>query len=133
MAPIVRVFEFRGTASNAAPGTLDLHAVAEVANGAEALLDARLVFAGEETFEEIGDLSFGGLDTVQFRTLQPGRLVQSTDPELQHGAALLEVDGGSVTFAIVSGRIVSNFLLSRTGELTDRSIAVLFQADRGIT
>jgi hypothetical protein len=130
MAPVTQVFEFRGTASQVAPGALALHATAPSGDGTEALLDASLSFVGEEHFEERGSFSFGGLDAVQFRSLGPGHLVQSADPELQHGVALLEVVGGSGAFALASGRVVSNFLLSTTGELTDRSVAVIFQANK---
>ena len=50
-------------------------------------------------------------------------------PGLSHGASTWKVDGGAGTFAGATGRIVSNFLLSDTGELTDHHLGVLFLAE----
>lgn len=131
MSPFVQSFEFRGTARKLADGTLVLNGVADTDDGSEALLEARLALLGRRQFDEEGSISFGGFDTVKFRSLQPGELAPSADDELEQGAVVLAVEGGGGAFARASGRIVSNFLLSTTGELTDRSLAVVFGAAAG--
>jgi hypothetical protein len=53
-------------------------------------------------------------------------LAPAAMPGLLHGAAAWEVDGGAGAFEGATGRIVSNFLLSDSGDLTDNQLGVLF-------
>jgi hypothetical protein len=53
-------------------------------------------------------------------------LADAAEPGLRHGAVAWEIDGGAGAFEGATGRIVSNFLLSNTGDLTDNQLGVLF-------
>ena len=135
---------FRGHAVRLSPGVVTAEAVApssalvteieadgvharlEPGNGVEAHLECRLTFLDESSFEEAGTISFGNGNALRFRSAGAGTLKASQDPHLQHGAVTWDVDGGAGAFAHASGRIVSNFLLADTGELTDHQLGVLF-------
>lgn len=58
-----------------------------------------------------------------------GTLTDSGSPGLKHGASAWDIDGGAGVFAGATGRIVSNFLLSETGDLTDHQLGVLLLAE----
>ncbi len=105
-----------------------VHGRLEPRDGAEAHLESRLTFLDESRFEEVGTISFGGGNTLRFRSAGVGTLVPS-QPGLSHGGVVWDVDGGAGAFAGATGRIVSNFLLSDTGELTDHQLGVLFLTD----
>lgn len=107
-----------------------LRAVAELEGDTEASFEARLSLLSDGRFTEEGVVSFGGLDTFRVRSLQPGELAPSADAELTHAAALLGVDSGSGAFSRATGCITSNFLLSTSGHVTDRVVAVVFEAPR---
>jgi hypothetical protein len=51
------------------------------------------------------------------------------DPHLRQGTAARAVDGGAGVLAGATGRIVSNFLLPDTGDLTDHQLGVVFLRD----
>ena len=136
--------QFRGHTTPLAPGVLTarasapsgglvtridgegVHGTFEPVDGDEALLERRLTFIDDTTFEEVGTISFGNGNAVRFRSVDAGALVPSPDPELRQGTAAWEIDGGAGAFAAATGRIVSNFLVSETGELTDHELGVLF-------
>ena len=138
---------FRGHSIRLSPGVLTARATApscalvtqidadgvhgrlESCEGGEAHLECRLTFLDESRFEEVGTISFGNGNALRFRTLGQGSLTCSEKPGLRHGAAAWDVDGGAGVFAGATGRIVSNFLLSDTGDLTDHQLGVLFLAD----
>ena len=103
------------------PGVLDAELFARGARVA-----TRLVFTDETTFHEEGTFDLGGGDALRFRSLGNGTLAESPDGSVQHGASVLEVDGGDGRFAGARGRITSNFVLSPNGEVTDEQVAVLF-------
>ena len=105
-----------------------VHCTFEVRDGGEALLERRLTFVDAARFEEVGTISFGNGHALRFRSVDPGSLVRASD-SLRHGTVAWEIDGGSGAFAGAIGRIVSNFLLADTGELTDRELGVLFLTD----
>jgi hypothetical protein len=136
--------QFRGQSTRLAPGVLTARATApssalvtqvdldgvhgrlEVTEGEEAHLECRLTFLDDSRFEEVGTIGFGNGNALRFRTSVVGTLAASAEPGLRHGTAAWEVDGGAGRLEGVTGRIVSNFLLSETGELTDNQLGVLF-------
>ena len=135
---------FRGHSVHLSPGVLTAEAVApsaalvteigadgvharlEPGNGVEAHLECRLTFLDESSFEEAGTISFGNGNALRFRSAGTGTLKPCRDPHLRHGTVTWDVDSGAGAFAHASGRIVSNFLLADTGELTDHQLGVLF-------
>jgi hypothetical protein len=137
---------FRGRSTRLSPGVLTARATApgcalvtridadgvhgriEPRDGGEAHLECRLTFLDEARFEEVGTISFGNGNTLRFRTLVEGTLGVARAPGLSHGSSTWTVDGGAGVFAGATGRIVSNFLLADSGELTDHQLAVLFLA-----
>ena len=144
MNPITFSMQFRGHTTPLSPGVLTarasapsgalvtridgdgVHGTFEAVEGDEALLERRLTFIDETTFREVGTISFGNGNALRFRSVDAGALVPSPDPELRQGTAAWEIDGGAGAFAAATGRIVSNFLVSETGELTDHELGVLF-------
>jgi hypothetical protein len=142
MKPVTYALQFRGVASQVAPGVLNLRASApggalhtvlvddgvqsryEPAAGDEALLEARMVVS-DDSFEAIGSVNFGGSHAFHFRS-RGGRLAATPDSHLRQGTASGEVEGGIGQFANASGRITSNFFISDTGELTDHQLGLVF-------
>jgi hypothetical protein len=144
MHPVTFSMQFRGHTTPLSPGVLTarasapsgalvtridgngVHGTFEALDGDEALLERRLTFIDETTFEEVGTISFGNGNALRFRSVDAGALVPSPDPQLRQGTSAWEIDGGAGAFAAATGRIVSNFLVSETGELTDHELGVLF-------
>jgi hypothetical protein len=138
--------QFRGQATLLSPGVLTaratapsgglltridrdgVHATFASVDGEEALLERRLTFLDDSRFEELGTISFGNGNALRFRSLGTGSIVASADPELQQGTIASELDAGVGAFRGATGRIVSNFLVSATGDLTDHAVGVLFVA-----
>jgi hypothetical protein len=136
--------QFRGHSTLLSPGVLTARATApsaalvtevdpegvhsrfEVRDGEEAHLECRLTFLDRTRFEEVGTISFGNGNALRFRSAVEGTLADSAEPGLRHGAIAWEIDGGAGAFEGATGRIVSNFLLSDTGDLTDNQLGVLF-------
>ena len=73
-----------------------------------------------------GQVEFGGGTTLHVRVAERRIVVPSSRPYLRHGAALLEVTGGTGRLTGASGWITSNYLLSDTGDLTDTHLGLLF-------
>jgi len=139
--------QFRGQSTRLSPGVVTAQATApsaalvtqvdedgihgrlELGDGAEAHLECRLTFVDETRFEEVGTISFGNGHALRFRTVAEGTLEPSAEPGLRHGSAAWIVDGGAGALQGATGRIVSNFLLSDTGDLTDNQLGVLFLPD----
>ena len=139
--------DFRGSATRVEPGILLARASApsgalvttvdgdgvrsrfEAAPGGEATLYARLDLLGEDAFDAAGTISFGNGNTLRFRSLSPGVLGPSPDADLRQGTVVSVIEGGDGSLAGATGRISSSFLVSDTGELTDRHLAVLFVRD----
>lgn len=136
--------QFRGHSTRLSPGVLTARATApscalvtrvdpdgvhshlEIREGEEAQLECRLTFLDDRRFEEVGTISFGNGNALRFRSATEGTLSASAEPGLRHGTAAWEIDGGAGTYEGATGRIVSNFLLSDTGDLTDTQLGVLF-------
>jgi len=144
MHAIAFAVEFRGHSTPLQPGVVTarasapsgalvtridsdgVHGTFEALEGGEALLECRLTFLDESSFDEVGTISFGAGNALRFRSVGPGSLSRSPDPALRQGTAAWDVDGGVGAFAGACGRIVSNFLVSEGGDLTDRQLGVLF-------
>jgi hypothetical protein len=142
--------QFRGHATPIEPGVLiarasapscafvttidgdGVHGTVEPREGGEALLELRLSLLDERAFEEHGTVSFRNGDALRFRSLAPGLLTRCPDPNVRHGTAICEIDGGSGRFTGASGRIASSFLVSDTGELTEHQLALLFLEPREV-
>jgi hypothetical protein len=128
--PVAFSLEFRGYSTALSPGVVTARASApggELSrNGDEALLERRLTFLSETSFEEAGTISFGSGNALRFRSVGLGTLGQSPQPGLRQGTATWVVDGGSGVFAGAAGRIVSNFLIAADGELTDHQLGLVF-------
>jgi hypothetical protein len=73
-----------------------------------------------------GEVDFGGGTTLRVRAAERHAAGPSSRSYLRHGAALLEVVGGTGRLAGATGWITSNFLLSDTGDLTDTHLGLLF-------
>ncbi len=143
--------QFRGHSTGLSPGVLTARATApssalvteidaegvhghlEPRDGDEAHLECRLTFLDDSRFDEVGTISFGNGNTLRFRSAVAGTLGVSSDPGLRHGTVAWDVDGGAGSFTGATGRIVSNFLLSDTGDLTDHHLGVLFLHSAGST
>ncbi len=138
---------FRGQSVRLSPGVLTARATApscalvtridgdgvhgelQPFEGGEAHLECRITFLDAHRFEEVGTISFGNGNALRFRTVGEGTLASPYGDGLRHGASAWDVDGGAGAFEGATGRIVSNFLLSDTGELTDHQLGVLFLPD----
>lgn len=144
MTAVAFSLHFRGTSAPLSPGVLTARATApsgalltqiddagphawfHEVDGDEAHMECRLTFADETHFDEVGTISFGNGNALRFRSVAPGTLEPSAEPGLRQGSATWAVDGGAGIFARASGRLVSNFLVADSGELTDHQVAVVF-------
>ena len=104
-----------------APGVVDAELHARGARVA-----TRLVFTDETTFREEGTIDLGRGDSLRFRSLGEGTLEHAPDGSVRHGASVLEIHGGSGRYAGAHGRITSNFVLLRQGEITDEQVVSVF-------
>jgi hypothetical protein len=148
MKPITYSLQFRGRASSAAPDRMRLRLIApssalvtslgpdgvqgafEDAAGGDATLEAELSFREHSAFDDAGTIEFGHGNSVRFRSLGRGRLVECPDHNLRHGTVVREVDGGNGQFERAEGLITSNFLVSDTGEVTDNHLGLIFVHER---
>jgi hypothetical protein len=93
----------------------------------EASLESELVFTGETTFQQTGTITFGpGSHRLSFSSVGNGHLGPVIEADHRQGAAIWRVDGGEGQFAGASGLIVSNFIVSDGGEITDHQLGVVF-------
>ena len=106
-----------------------VHAV----DGDRARFASEVTFTSETSFQEIGTITFGEGNILRFSTVGSGYLNASADPARTHGTVMWRVDGGDGQFAGATGLITSNFFVSKSREITDHHVGVLFlpQADRG--
>jgi hypothetical protein len=95
--------------------------------GEDATFESELVFTGETTFQQTGTVTFGpGSHRLSFSSVGSGHLMPAPEVDLRHGAAVWQIDGGEGQFAGAIGLIVSNFLVSDAGEITDHHFGVIF-------
>lgn len=131
MQQLPYALELRGHATPVSPGVLltrahGVHAL--FGDGGEALLEGRLSLSDEGVFELAATIGLGDGSAIRLRTVEPGKLADAGTPGLRAGTAICEIDRGSGFLAGASGRIVSSFLLSETGELTDTQAGTLLVA-----
>ena len=127
-----RVLEQRASApSQVLTTTVDANGLAgrvQPGKGEEALLVSRLVLANDGSFDQSGTIEFAPGHVLAFHSVGPARLGRSPDPQLRHGAAVWEVEGGEGQFRGAQGRITSNFFVSDTNEVTDNHFGLIFVA-----
>ena len=125
-----RVLEQRASApSQVLTTTVDANGLAgdvQPGEGKEALLVSRLVLADDGSFDQSGTIEFAVGHVLAFRSVSAARLAPSPDPNLRHGAAIWEIEGGEGQFYGARGRITSNFFMSDTNELTDNHFGLIF-------
>jgi hypothetical protein len=120
--------ELRGHATPVPPDVLLLrsHGVhALFGDDAEALLEGRLSLLDARTFELAATIGLGDGSAIRLRTVEPGSLGAAGSTGLRAGTAICEIDRASGLLAGATGRIVSSFLLSDTGEVTDTQAGTL--------
>ncbi|GIU96127.1 MAG: hypothetical protein KatS3mg012_2584 [Gaiellaceae bacterium] len=137
--PVTYVLQFRGQAERSgevahatsrAPSTMLVsvvdrdgpHGHFEEVGASEALYRVRL----DEPGPVEGEIDFGGGNALLVRSAKREAPQRAAAPHLRHGAALLEVVGGTGRLASATGWIASNFLLSDSGDLTDNHLGLLF-------
>ena len=132
-----RVLEQRASApSQVLITTVDANGLAgdvQPGEGKEALLVSRLVLADDGSFDQSGTIEFAAGHVLAFRSVGAARLTDSPDPNLRHGAAIWEIEGGEGQFHGARGRITSNFFMSDTNELTDNHFGLIFVARAAAT
>src|SRR6186997_2979763 len=151
LSPIVYSLQFRGRITSlssrvleqraSAPSqvlitTVDANGLAghvQPGEGKEALLVSRLVLGDDGSFDQSGTIEFAPGHVLAFRSVGAARLAPSPDPNLRHGAAVWEVEGGEGQFRGARGRITSNFFVSDTNELTDNHFGLIFVAPAATT
>jgi hypothetical protein len=124
--------ELRGHATRISPDVLltRAHGAHALFGGdGEALLEGRLSLLDAGMFELAATIGLGDGSAIRLRTVEPGSLADSDRPGLRAGTAICEIDRGSGRLAGATGRIVSSFLLSETGELTDMQAGVVRMAE----
>jgi hypothetical protein len=102
-----------------------VHGALEEVAGGDAALEAELSLHEQSTFEDGGTIEFGHGNSVRFRSVGLGRLVECPDRNLRHGTVVREVEGNG-QFERAEGLITSNFLVSDTGEVTDNHLGLIF-------
>jgi hypothetical protein len=120
--------ELRGHATPVSPDVLLTRALgvhALFGGESEAVLEGRLSLLEGGAFELAATIGLGDGSAIRLRTVEPGRLGDPGDEGLREGTAICEVDRGSGRLAGATGRIVSSFVLSETGELTDTQAGVV--------
>ena len=89
----------------------------------DAVCRRRLELAGNGSFAEAGEISFGPDDALIFSAR--GTVGSTAGGGLRHGVAVRAVTGGRGRFSGASGSIASFFLLARDGTLTDYQLGLL--------
>ena len=129
MQSVPYTLELRGHATPVSPGVFltRAHGVHALFGGGEqeAVLEGRLSLLDDGAFELAATIGLGCGSAIRLRTVEPGSLGDPGDAGLRAGTAICEVDRGTGRLAGASGRIVSSFLLSETGELTDSQAGVV--------
>lgn len=124
--------EFRGHATPLEPAVLLTRASApcsDFGDDGEALLEARVTLLDGDEFELAGTVAFGDGNALRFRSLGHGVIRPAPQAGLRLASAMCEIDGGAGDLASASGRIMSSFLVSDTGELTDHQVGFVFVPD----
>jgi hypothetical protein len=103
----------------------------EVLPGGVASCVSEVVFTGDTTFLEIGEIHFAEAHQFCFATVGSGYLGPSADPGLQQGAVIWRVEEGKGQFAGASGMIGATILLHDDGQLVVHHLGLLFLPESG--
>jgi hypothetical protein len=128
MQGIPYALELRGHATRVSPDVLLTRAHGKhvlFGGELEAVLEGRLSLLADGAFELAATVALGDGSAIRLRTVEPGWLGEAGDSGLREGTAICEVDCGSGSLQGATGRIVSSFLLSDTGELTDTQAGIV--------
>ena len=128
MRRVTFVQDLRGTLTAVGPGLLDASLAA--CDGGDASLVSQLTFAEADRFTEDGRIELASGDALFFRTLFAGYLAPAPDPSLRLGTAVRQIHAGSGALEGAAGRITSNFVVDREGQVSDREVALVFLAER---
>jgi hypothetical protein len=151
MSQLTFVMQFKGTATPPANPTdpLTIHASAnsssfatvigetgvsatgEAAYGETATFESEATFTSPSSFTETGTITYGeGGHQLHFSTVGEGTIGPSTEPTLQSGAVLWQIESGTGQFEGATGFITSNFIVDAQGSVIDNQLAVVFLARR---
>jgi hypothetical protein len=97
--------------------------------GGVASCGSEVVFTGDATFQEIGEIHFDDAHRLRFTTVGSGYLGPCADPALQLGAVIWRVEEGKGQFAGASGMIGATILLRDDGQLVVHHLGPLFMPD----
>jgi hypothetical protein len=101
-------------------------------SGNVAAFNLEMTFTSLTTFQEAGTIVFDGdNDRLHVSTVGNGHLVFPAEGSSRRGAAILEIVGGEGAFAGSAGLIVSNFVVSEAGALTDHHLGLISIAEGG--
>ena len=107
-------------------GSLGLSGSLQPELGDEARVESELTITGPTTFQETGTIVFGVAGhSLRFSTVGAGHLEPAAEAGRRHGAAIWRIDSGEGQFAGASGLILSRFLLSEAGAITDYHLGVI--------
>lgn len=108
-------------------GVDGLTAKRELGRGNAAICDAELILTGDAAFQQTATVAFGDRgDVLRLSTVGTGYLGPAPVSEARQGAAIWQVDGGDGQFAGAVGMVVSTFVLSDAGEVTDHHLGVVY-------
>ena len=97
--------------------------------GGVASSGSEVVFTGDATFQEIGEIHFDDAHRLRFTTMGSGYLGPCADPALRQGAVIWRVEEGKGQFAGASGMIGATILLSDDGQLVVHHLGLLFMPE----
>jgi hypothetical protein len=101
----------------------------EFLTGGVASCGSEVVFTGDATFQEIGEIHFDDAHRLRFTTMGSGYLGPCADPALQQGAVIWRVEEGKGQFAGASGMIGATILLRDDGQLIVHHLGLLFMPE----
>jgi hypothetical protein len=95
-----------------------------LATGVEFASD--LVVTEGEDFHESGTITFlPGADPLRFSSTGGGKFNQIAGSAIRHGAVIWRIEGGEGVFSGSSGVILSNFVITDDGQISDHQIGVV--------
>jgi hypothetical protein len=101
----------------------------EFLTGGVASCGSEVVFTGDATFQEIGEIHFDDAHRLRFTTMGSGYLGPCADPALLQGAVIWRVEEGKGQFAGASGMIGATILLRDDGQLIVHHLGLLFMPE----
>lgn len=115
-----------GCTSRANVTAAGLHSHWSVGRGDRATLESEVVLTGASTFQESGTIAFGvGEHRLRFSTIGSGHISGFKDGAWVRGASIWRIDSGDGQFAGARGSIVSNFVITVAGEVTQHQLGMI--------